>query len=62
MKCLKLDPSEENYRVVVNAIILILALFHTDSLDIYSAMGKDLGSINKESKAQILYSLKKSII
>jgi len=62
MKCLKLDPTEENYKVVVNAIILILALFHTDSLDIYSVMGKDLGSINGENKTQILNSLKKSII
>jgi len=45
-----------------DAIILILALFHTESSDIYSVMGKDLGSINGETKAQILDSLKKSII
>ena len=47
-----------NKKLVENAIILILSLFHDLLIDGFHEMGKDLNSLNEEEKEVMVNTLK----
>ncbi|MBA7504460.1 hypothetical protein ES706_03103 [subsurface metagenome] len=52
----------QNYKLVENAIILILSLFHDIPPDRYNSMGKDAKNIDNSDRDDIISMLKKEFL